>query len=229
MNKIILVLCVLYFHALHSDCQIVNKWGIKGGLILSKISLSDYNPDFFSSEPSGKYKFLSFDAGIFVEFFDSRYFCISTELHYNIKGEEDEKLFKTMVPVKSGLIEMYEYKYMNDRFHYLSLQFLPRWKYIVNSEDKLYFFAGPKFDLRLSNSSSISESAVKFTNSRLEAGLTLGIGNEIWDLFSFELRFEHNFSNAYSIVYGDESYNRKHNSFYLLAGLSLKKLLRINL
>jgi len=226
MKFIITIFLLLTFCSAGINSQVINKFGIKGGLIISKLTLSEYISDAFSYEPEREYKFLSMDVGIYAELFDSRFFCISTELHYNIKGEEAYQDFEILQPNKQA--DGFEYLTVSDRFHYLSLQLLPRWKYLVNSQDKLYLFAGPRIDLRVANSKSGGKEDIKLSNNVIEPGLTVGIGNEIWDLLTIELRYEMNFTSVYKVSYGSTSISRKNNSFTLLAGLSLKKLLKVH-
>ena len=196
----VILLCVI-FSGQDLNSQVVNKFGIKGGLLLSKLSMNEFVSDAFSYEPERDYKFLSFDVGIYAELFDSRFFCVSTELHYNTKGEESFEDFMILQPNKQN--DGFEYKKMNDRFHYISLQILPRWRFMVNTEDKLYFFGGPRFDLRVGNSKSGGASDIPINNGVIESGFTVGIGNEFWELLITEIRYEINLSNVYNITYGN--------------------------
>ncbi len=210
----------------NSSSQVVNKFGIKGGLILSKLSMNEFVSDAFSYEPERKYKFLSFDIGLYAELFDSRFFCVSTELHYNVKGEESFEDFMILQPNRQN--DGFEFKKVNDRFHYISLQVLPRWRFMVNTEDKLYVFGGPRFDLRIGSSKSGGTSDIPLSNGIIESGFTVGFGNEFWELLITEFRYEINLSNVYNITYGNTVVKRKNHSFSLLMGLSLKKLLKIH-
>ena len=63
----------------------------------------------------------------------------------------------------------------------------------------------------------------------MEFGFAAGIGNIMWELVYLELKYEHSFTNVYSIKYGNENYNRHNQTFMLLMGISLKKLLKVNL
>ena len=93
----------------------------------------------------------------------------------------------------------------------------------------MYFFGGPAFSYRISNSSAISSNALELNNSKSLIGFRTGYSIELWDLFILELSYSHDFNNAYVITYRNQKLERKHDSFELLAGFSLKKLLRINL
>jgi hypothetical protein len=224
---------VLLMLLLNSSCfvysQLINKFGIKGGAIVSWLSepYSD-NPvtASFEQSKSQTYLFLTFDIGIYAELFDSPKFCVSTELHYVNRGEEKEGPVKFLAPVENQP-GFYEYRAVSDRFEYLSFQILPRWKYEINSSDRLYLFLGPKLDYRIGNHNSDGFNDVKFKNSRAELGLIAGIGNEIWELLLLELRYDYSLTNTYQIEYGSNTYGRKNNSVSLSLGFSLKKLLRI--
>lgn len=219
-------LFLLIFSSNNLESQFINKFGLKGGVSLSKITLSSYIPGILSREPEGKYKLLTVDLGLFAELFDSRYFCVSTEIHYTIKGEESFEDLKVIQPNKD--FNEFNYKSINDRFSYLSFQILPRYKFIVNSQDKIYIFGGPKFDLRISNNNSLQNEEIKFSNGKIETGIIVGIGNEIWDLLFIEGRYEYNFTDVYTINYDVTKVSRKNTSFNLLIGISLKKLLKIH-
>jgi hypothetical protein len=208
------------------NSQTLGSFGIKGGLSLSRISLSEYNEEAFPNQPAVEFKLISMDIGLFAELVNSKQFCVSTELHYRIIGENNDKKFTVIVPEKNGTIETYAEKNVSDRFHYISLQILPRWKYQLNRSNKLYLFAGPRADLRMANSNSESESAIEFENNKLQAGFAAGMGFENSELLSIEIRYEHNLTNAYTITFGNQTFNRKHNSFYVLAGVSFSKLLK---
>lgn len=227
-SRIIVFILLFYFILPNQNVnsQVVNKFGLKGGLLLSKLSMNEFVSDAFSYEPERKYKFLSIDLGLYAELFDSRFFCVSAELHYSIKGEESFEDF--MILQQGNTPNEFVYKKVNDRFHYISFQILPRWKFMVNTEDKLYLFGGPRFDLRIANSKSGGDSDIPLSNGIIESGITVGIGNEFWELLSTELRYEVNLSNVYTITYGSTTVKRKNHSFSLLMGLSLKKLLKIH-
>lgn len=214
----------------NTESQIINKFGLKGGAILNNISAYDDDLAYtgFYKNHSEKSLFLSYDIGFFAEFFDSPKFCVSGELHYNIKGEDNKNGVQILAPDKMNP-ELYTYQFISNRFSYISLQLLPQWRFELNSSDKLYLFAGPKFDYRISNNNSDDPGGLKFPNSKIEFGFAAGIGNIIWELVYLELKYEHSFTNIYTIKYGNETYNRFNQSFILLMGVSLKKLLKINL
>lgn len=224
---ILILALITFLHTTESDSQVFNKFGIKGGAILTQITLSEYYPGLFLTDPSGGFKYLSIDLGIYGEFFNSRKFSVNAEVHYIRKGEDDNNRF-AFLQKGEGVTEL-QYKHTSNRFQYISFQVLPKWKFLVNTENNMYMIGGPRFDLRISNSNSYGADAVKLDNSGFEFGFTVGIGDEIADLFHFELRYDRNLTNTYSFDKGDEDITRKMNSLSLIVGLSLKKLLRVSI
>lgn len=214
----------------NADSQIVNKFGLKGGALMNNLTSYDDDAAYtgFFKNYSEKLLLLNYDIGIFAEFFDSPKFCISGELHYNIKGEENKNSVRILAPDKTNP-ELYTYQGISDRFSYISLQLLPQWRFEINSSDKLYLFAGPKFDYRAGNYNSDDIEGVEIPDSKVELGFAAGIGNIMWELVYLELKYEHSFTDVYSIRYGSEKYSRYNQTFLLLMGVSLKKLFKINL
>ena len=227
MKYILTIIIVLISFDIRTSSQFINKFGIKGGVNVSSVTSGENNPVFFLKEPESRYNLINLDIGVFTELMDSRFFCISTELHYVRKGEENDNDIEIIYLNKESNIA--SYRRITDRFHYLSFQILPRWKYAVTSEDKLYIFGGPKFDFRLSNNNSRGNEDLILKNSVFESGFTVGLGNEYYELFYLELRFDYSFTNVYKITLGEETVSRKNITFSLITGLSLKKLFKTNL
>ena len=222
----IIIICILYSSV---NAQFINKFGIKGGLLLSQLSFSNEINNGFIIEPNNKYACLKTDFAIYAEMFDSRNFCASVELHYLNKGEDVKNKIQVNYLETVNSLNIYNYRFVNDRFQYIALHILPRWRFIIKSEDKMYIYAGATFSYRIDNYSVFTDNAISFQNSKLLTGFKTGYGIELWDLFLLEISYSHDFNNAYVITYGNQRLERKHNSFDLLAGLSLKKLLRIHL
>lgn len=225
-----MLLCLILFLPASASSQLVNKFGVKGGAILTHISTpfetNDALKSIFENQTDAKY-FLNFDIGVFAEIFDKPKFGVSVELHYNTKGESNYKTLKLLYPVENTSGH-YKYQGVSDRFHYLSFQVLPRWRFELNSNDKLYFFGGPKVDFLIGNNNSDNLNEVHFDNFNPEFGLIAGIGNEVNDVFFLELKYEYSLSSIYTLNYGSESYGRKNSSFLLLMGVSFKKLFRMH-
>lgn len=227
--KIIITAIILITVSVIQYSQTINKYGIKGGLILSKLS---YNNDYKSSsinEPLNKFACLKTDFGIYLEMFDSRSFCTSVELHYLCKGEDSKNAIKVYSPDSIVNFLNTDFQNVYNRFYYLSFQVLQKWKFIVRSDDKMFFFGGPVLNMGVSSNSSDNENAVKIENKKLIFGFKTGFGIELWDLFLLEMSYSHDFNSIYVITDGTGRIERRHDSFELLAGISLKKLLRINI
>jgi hypothetical protein len=229
MKKIFLFILLLIFIKF-SFSQVINKFGIKGGIILSQLSYSsNFSPGLVTDPKNYSFSCLKPDIGVYAEFFDSRTFCTSVEIHYLVKGEDVKNPLKVKYFETINNNTAYRYINVNNRLNYLSFQILPRWKFIVRSDDKMYLFGGPVFSYRVSNSSTDFSPSIEFENNKLLTGFKAGYGIELWDLFLLEISYSHDFTNAYAITYRSEKLERQHNSFELIAGFSLKKLLKINL
>jgi hypothetical protein len=207
-----------------SYCQTHNKIGLKAGILISGISSNNSN-GIILADSSSAFSFVSMDIGIFKEWFDSKRFCISTELHYLTKGEQNPEYNRIVTPVKTSQGEIYEYRYLPDRFKYLSLQIFPRYRIILTSSgENIYIFGGPTIDFLLENSSSVfPDEVVPLENSKLTFGGTIGAGSEILDFLSCEIKYDHSFTGPYNIKYGDITIHRRHNTLLLLVGVSFNK------
>lgn len=219
---VILISCL----CIEANSQVFSKFGIKGGLILSKLTFNNNIPAEFVKEPLNKYACLKTDFALYAEIFNSSNFCTSVELHYLSKGEDSKTPLEVNYLENENGYYVYNFRYINDRFQYISLQLLPKWKFYVREDDNMFFFGGPSFSYRLSNSSAKSTNAIELSNSRLMLGFKTGYGIELWDLFLLELSFSHDFTNAYVITYRDSKLNRKQDSFELLAGFNISKFFK---
>jgi len=199
-------------------------YGIKMGLLLSKLSLTqDINPALIEYPIEG-FRYLGIDLGVYLQFFNTRKFCVTTEFHYNQKGESTQySPFRILYPISPGGIPV-KMQSVNNAFEYLYFQILPRWKFLSSREDYAYLFAGPRFDYRISNSNTDGPNEITFKNGVIEGGFTTGFGYDIMNLFNSELRYDYSFTNAYSITNGVATINRNFSSFTLLLGISIKEL-----
>lgn len=154
--------------------------------------------------------------------FNNERYCVAIELHYISKGENPDESYKVQVPVNPNLGEIYNFKNASDRFTYISLQVLPRYRFGLTQEDKLYFLLGPHLDYRISNHYSDNVNEYSFTNSNFELGFTGGIGGEVRDLLNFEFRCGYDISGTYKVSYGSTTVTRHDISISFLVGVCLK-------
>jgi hypothetical protein len=224
MNKKIIIFFIIIssFNSIYT--QTFNKFGIKSGLIFNGISTQNDGASIV--EESAIFNYLSYDFGLFGEFFNSKKFCISTELHFTAKGEKNAAYVIITKNTTQG--QIYDFEYLSDRFYYISLHTLPKYRFFHSSRNEnLYVMAGPKFDFLISNSNSDNyENSLKIKNSNLEVGALIGFGIEVWDIVSFEFRFEHTFTPVYKLSYNNGNITRHHNALVFLTGLNLKKVLK---
>jgi hypothetical protein len=206
-----------------ANSQFINKYGLKAGLNFSGLH-SSAELDYLATDATTiNFRLLSFDVALYAEVLDSRHFCVSTELHYYIKGDSRDNPF-TIFNLTPGGSGTYSYGEVSERFSYLSFQLLPHWKFIATHDDRVYLLAGPAFDYRISTWKSEGPEDYKINTGKVEFALVFGLGGEIGELFNYEVRYQHNLSNVYKITYGDEVVNRSLSSFHVLLGVSLKKL-----
>ena len=219
------LLAVVFLLTFDCNSQIVSQFGLKGGISYAGFQTSE--DKVFNSIPS--LNFLTFDMGIYAEMFDKRYFNVSAELHYVVKGERNNNPSAIVLQENTSQGYIWTFKYSNDTFHYLSLQLLPRYKFLLTNEDKLFLFGGPRFDFRIGNSNSENENSYHVGNFKFEFGGTFGIGGELRDVLLMEFRYEYNFTPTYKFEYGNETTTRNHNSISFLLGINLRKVLRLEL
>jgi hypothetical protein len=203
--------------------QHISKYGIKAGLIFTGMTTSNESSVFVDS--AAFLNFLSFEAGIYAEIFNTRKFCLSAELHYSIKGERNPNFNTVLIPVTLSNGQYYEYKYLSDRFHYISFQLLPRYRLVITpSGENLYVLGGGKIDLLIHNTNSGDNKTVEINNFKLDFGVTTGLGIELMNFLNFEFRFEHSFRGPYKFSYGDKTVTRTFNSIIFFTGVSFNKL-----
>jgi hypothetical protein len=220
--KVLFIICLIFSLQI-TESQILSKYGIKSGLLWTGLTAPNSTNAFGNFSPS-LFNFISVDFGIYAEIFNKERFCISTELHYVTKGEDPADNFQYPVQIDPNRGEVYNFTNISNRFHYISLQLLPRYRFGLTQDDKVYFLLGPHFDYMIGNSYSEDNNEFKVKNSKLELGVTSGIGGEVRDKINFEFRFEYNLTGTYKLKYGNESVSRHNISLIFMAGVCLKNL-----
>lgn len=223
MKKLTLFLIII-FCSCESHPQTFHKIGFRGGLIFTGMATSSEASVF--SDSASFLNFLSYEFGVYAEMFNSKHFCLSTEFHYRVKGERNPNFNKVIRPVTLNNGQYYEYRYLSDRFHYISLQILPRYRIaITHTDENLYLFGGGVLDLLIYNTNSgDNETVDDIKNFKLDFGATAGIGIELMNFLTFEFRYEHSFRGPYELSYGDKTVTRSYNSLIFLTGISFNKL-----
>ncbi len=227
MIKKILILVILIFIVNSSYSQTFTKFGLKCGLIFNGISTENDQAKVVGE--NAFFNFLSYNFGMYGEFFNTRRFCLSSEIHFTLKGERNPNFIGVVQTQNSNQHTLYEFKYLSDRFYYLRFQLLPRFRFLLTtSNENIYVLGGPTFDYMFANSNSGDAKNIKdIENSRLEFGALFGVGIEMWDIVSFEFRVEHTFSSLYTISYSNNNITRHHNALLFLTGLNLKKAFKL--
>jgi len=236
-NYLILLFFLLLLPSLSSlNSQTFNKFGIKGGFAISGLStfnqqkpVSNNRTNLYIYDKSDFYNFFSPDIGVFAEWFNSEEFCLSTEIHYAVKGEKDKAVYTIPAPYNPNQTNDWENGELNDKAYYLSLQILPRYRVGISEkgEDNVYIFAGPAFNFLVSNKSSYSRSDyVKTKGFMGDFGGAIGIGFEVDRIYTCEIKLDYNFTGSYDLKYDNEKIARGYNSFSFLTGIALSEFFR---
>jgi hypothetical protein len=221
----------------NSYSQTLGKFGIKGGFIVTGVStfneykpytLDQVNPYIYDN--SDFFNYLSFDIGIYAELFNTEEFCVSTELHYSIKGESGEETYRVPHLISSSFGQnVWETGVLSDKASFLSLQILPRYRAGIseNKEDDIYFFAGPVFNFMLTNYGVYTQPEYivkkKFPG---DIGGAVGLGYEINNKFMLELKLDYSFTGSYNFTYGNDEISRSYNTFSVLTGFALSEFFK---
>ncbi|RPI13350.1 MAG: PorT family protein [Ignavibacteriae bacterium] len=226
MCKFSILIFVLFTLVSSVHSQTENKFGIKAGCIFTGISTSNDDKNLFY-DSSTFLNHLNYTVGFYKEWFNTEKFCLSTELIYSTKG--DINVFVKLVKdVSTNQGEFYESYYVSNRFQYLSLQLLPRYRIVLAPKsENMYIFGGPSLDLLVNNYISDDRTDFKkIDNMKLELGAVIGLGVELMNFLTFEFRFDHNFTGPYTISYGDKTIARRYSSAVFYTGISFNKFFK---
>lgn len=217
-NLVYLLLLFLTFSS-HFFSQIIKSYGIKGGMLISGLSTGDNNVYF--DEDVIFVNFIGYDIGIFTEMFNTKKFVLSTELHYNVKGENNPNPIKAVIPEETSQGSVYKLKYVDNRLHYLSLQVLPRYHFILSKDESLFLTGGPALDYLFTSASSDGDDILGIKPG-LEFAAIGGVGALINDYLFLEFRFQHNFTPVYTFSNNGIKTSRENTSLMFIVGYALK-------
>jgi hypothetical protein len=219
----------------NSYSQTIGKFGIKGGFITTGLStFNEHLPytldqaNLYIYDNSDFFNFLSFDVGIYAELFNSEEFCVSTELHYLIKGETDIATYRVprLISSYNGQ-NFWEMGTLIDKASFLSLQILPRYRAGISKEedDNVYFFAGPVFNFVLANNGTYTQPKyVVYKGFLSDIGAAIGLGFEVNRKFMLELKLDYSLTGSYDFIYKNEKIRRSYDAFSVLTGFVLSEL-----
>ncbi len=239
LRKFIIAISLLFlFFINNSYSQTFSKIGIKTGFLTSGLSTFNQHPPYsfqrtnlYIYDESDYFTYINFDIGVFAELFNSNEFCVSTELHYMVKGEKDNAVYTLPNPFTSYTGDNYENGTLNDKAEYLSLQILPRYRAGISEDgkDNLYLFAGPTFNFLVKNMGVYTEP--KYVETRKpfgDIGAAFGIGFEFDKTYTFELKLDYSITGSYDFKYDNDSITRRYNAFSVLGGVALSQLFKKN-
>jgi hypothetical protein len=185
--RISLICFAVSLFFVNSQAGLVTGFGAEGGLSLT------YQNWEYSNGLAGV-EFMKnwdehFNAGVFLQVFDYKYFNLDADIAYNQKGG----LAKNGL-VKAGIGPNFEiiqegYIAIWDRLDYISIAPQAKFKYPMGRFD-LFCTMGPSFDL-LINKSSYLVSIENFKNYELSALYGVGMGYKIDSHFNCFFEFLH--------------------------------------
>jgi hypothetical protein len=217
--------------------QTFSKFGIKGGFVVSGLSTfnekSPYTLDqanLYIYDESDYFNFLSFDIGVYAEWFNSEDFCLSTELHYLVKGEKDKVTYLVPHLLSSHFGEnVWETGELLNEASFLSFQILPRYRAGISEhgEDDVYLFAGPVFNIMVKDYTTITQhdyiEKIKFPG---DISGVIGLGYEVNRKFMLELKLDYGLTGTYNLKYGNDKIRRSFNTFSVLTGIALSEFFK---
>lgn len=228
MSKYFLFITLLFCVLVSTYSQTPNKYGIKGGVVFTGIINSGNDNNLFF-EPYIVSDYVNFSAGIYKEWFNTRKFCLSTELIYSIKGDHDDTL-KYYEPVQTIHGTMYEMNYVSNRYQYLSLLFLPRYKFAITpSGENMFICGGPGAELLIgSYFSGDNENVHKLEKYSASFIAAAGFGVELMDFLFLEFRVTHSFSGPYKLKFINQTVSRSYTSASFYTGVSFNNFFKKN-
>jgi len=237
-NVLFLINFLILISVINSSySQTIGKYGIKGGFIVTGLSTFNEYPPYtldqanpYIYDNSDFFNYLSFDIGIYAELFNSEEFCVSTELHYSVKGESGREIYQVPHLISSYLGQnIWETGELYDKASFLSLQILPRYRAGIskNSEDDIYFFTGPVFNFMLTNDGVYTQSQyIVRKDFPGDIGLAIGLGYEVNSKFMLELKLDYSLTGSYDFTYRNQKITRSYNTFSVLTGLALSEFFK---
>ena len=237
--NVLLLVCFIIFTSVinSSHSQTIGKYGVKGGFIVTGLSTFNEYPPYnldqanpYIYDNSDFFNYLSFDAGIYAELFNSEEFCVSAELHYSVKGESGRVTYQVPHLLSSYFGQnIWETGELSDKASFLSLQILPRYRAGIskNSEDDIYFFTGPVFNFMLTNEGIFTKPQyIVRKEFPGDIGLAIGLGFEVNRKFTLELKLDYSLTGSYDFTYGNQKVSRNYNTFSVLTGFALSEVFK---
>jgi hypothetical protein len=208
--------------------QVFSKLGVKFGFALSGMSTFNNKPtetshviNTFIQDSTSFFNHVSVDLGITAELFNSEWFCLSTELHYLQLGEAEVDYYTSYSKIQPNGYRTVSGR-LFDRTHYLSLQLLPRVRVgIGRTFDNYYFFGGPVFDFKIADENEYTDSKYVDATKIADLGAAVGIGFEVIDLFTMEVKYQYNFTGPYKFRNENEEISRRYSALVLLASFTI--------
>jgi hypothetical protein len=180
------------------SAQESNVFGVKGGVVFSTVARTFLDRTYDESSRQG------FTVGGFYQIRQGRSFYLSVEMLYTQKGYTSDLVeVDAFLPVPGSVLTY------DVRADYLSLPLLATVR-LGSRGFPPFLFAGPRFDLLL-------HSDFAFEASRLDVGMTLGVGFQFTIEESPEILIEGRYSPSFTDV--SSSREKRNKSYEIMTGV----------
>jgi len=198
---ILLFLSFLFFDFSTSNAQLIRDYGIKVGLASTN---QNWNWSSETGVIANAKSRQGFEGGLFIEWLNIPFLSFITEVNYIEKGSKVST--NIMVRTSQNPDGTGQYFGYSTRINYLSIPILAKLR-INEGILTPYILLGPRFDFKLSSSSSYNNNPgplYEYKNNDL--GGTFGIGVELRQILlplhlGLEFRYSPSFQYCYSVKY----------------------------
>ncbi|MCX6167790.1 MAG: porin family protein [Ignavibacteriales bacterium] len=193
-----------------TPAQLIKNYGIKAG---STSTTQSWNWPAQSGVIANSEPQQGLDVGFFVEWFDLPALSAITEIHYTQKGsKENTNIMITDLQHPDGTGRFLSY---STRISYLTIPVLLKVRMNLGLFAP-YLFAGPRFDYKLSSSST----SISYDPNKLDIGGTFGIGLDLAPILPSRFALEFRYSPTFQDCYSNNSLKVRNSSMEFLVALN---------
>jgi Outer membrane protein beta-barrel domain len=194
----------------------ISGFGAEGGL-----NLTYQNWDYKSNESFGAIDFMNdwdnhFNAGVFIQFLDCKYFNLDADITYNQKGGLTKNGIQSTGSGDNGEIVLGPMLEIWDRIDYISFAPRAKFKYPMGKFDP-FFSIGPSFDFLVKKSTSEIPPFDDFKKYEVSALYGVGVGYKIGRHLNCFFEFLH--QPGISFIYSNSNVDIKNDVLKFNVGL----------
>jgi hypothetical protein len=198
-----------------SQAAPISGFGAEGGL-----SLTYQNWDYKSNVGFGAIDFMNdwdnhFNAGVFLQFFDYKYFNLNADITYNQKGGLTKNGIQSTGSSDNGEIVLGPMLEIWDKLDYISFAPRAKFKYPFGKIEP-FFTIGPSFDFLINKTSFMVDVDI-FKKYEVSALYGIGVGYNIDGHFNCFFEFLH--QPGISFIYSNSNVDVKNDVLKFNVGL----------